>query len=657
MKRRLRKIIFLLLAATMVAGMLCLTSTAANIRDSGYCGGKGDGTNLTWTLDSEGTLTISGTGKMADFQLMKAPWRPSGSSTQIRNIVIREGVTSIGNYAFSSCHSLSTVSIPSTVEKIGVFAFYYNESLESVEIPNGVLSIGEKAFWACGKITDVTIPESVISLGDDVFGYCSSLQTIEVDAGNRTFCSVDGVLFDKSVSKLLAYPFAGNAVYAVPECVTEIGAYAFSGCSGLKQLSLPDDLLAIRDSAFMGCKSMESITLPEGLQQIGKQVFDSCSGLKTLVMPDSVTVLGENAFQFCGLRFAELSSGLTEIKRDLFYYCSNLQCLVIPSGIRTVGADAFYSCKALNTIHYTGTASEWSSIVGMTDASFDTSIVHFGCTTVVDHAVEPTCTDSGFTEGRSCAKCGAALISQEAVPTLGHIAVIDQAVSTSCTESGLTEGSHCGRCDEVLVPQEVIPALGHTFAVTSAVPATCTEPCLTAGLHCTVCGVILVPQEVVPATGHRYAVQDAITATCTGAGLTVGFYCSDCGEVFVAQEFIPALGHDWALTGGIPGVTEICTCTRCHETETELILEPDVTFDGGWIALTVESGEALLRVSVSAPATALLASYDAAGRLLSTRVIPLQPGFTERTVPVPGERSTLYLVDESGRPLCESVTK
>lgn len=171
----------------------------------------------------------------------------------------------------------------------------------------------------------------------------------------------------------------------------------------------------------------------------------------------------------------------------------------------------------------------------------ETVEVAFGHTPEVTPAVDPTCTETGLTEGSHCAVCGEVLTEQEVVSALGHDMVIDVAVAPTCTESGLGAGCHCSRCDAVTVEQIVIAPLGHTAAVDPAVAPTCTETGLTEGSHCAVCGEVLVAQETVSALGHTPVVDPAVEATLTSTGLTEGSHCAVCGEILVAQEIIPML--------------------------------------------------------------------------------------------------------------------
>ena len=207
-------------------------------------------------------------------------------------------------------------------------------------------------------------------------------------------------------------------------------------------------------------------------------------------------------------------------------------------------------------------------------------------------AVASTCTAVGTKAHYECSVCHKLFVDGESgkvevsaeelvIPTTEHTVVVDKAVEPTCTETGLTEGSHCSVCGTVLVAQEVIPATGHTVVVDEAVEPTCTETGLKEGSHCSVCGTVLVAQQEIPATGHTVVTDEGKAPTCTETGLTEGSHCSVCGTVLVAQQEIPATGHtyDAVKTGD-----NVCTVCHQHEITQAEIVEK---------LYALESGEAL----------------------------------------------------------------
>lgn len=223
-----------------------------------------------------------------------------------------------------------------------------------------------------------------------------------------------------------------------------------------------------------------------------------------------------------------------------------------------------------------------------------------GHSTVIEPAVEPTCTEAGSTEGRYCSVCGLTMIYKKQLPAKGHSIVTDKAVAASCSKTGLTEGSHCSVCGEVLVKQNIIPTVDHTVVIDRAVAASCDSCGLTEGSHCSVCGTVLVAQKEIPAAGHTIVTDRAVAATCESSGLTEGSHCTVCKKVLVVQKEIPAAGHTIvsdkavAVTCTKAGISEGSHCSTCglilleqreipatgHTIVTDAAVEPTCTRKG-----------------------------------------------------------------------------
>lgn len=319
--------------------------------DSGTCG-----ENLTWTLTSDGVLTISGEGEMARLSSYnyQVPWERHSNS--ITNVVIKNGVASIDRFAFSECSNLQSVTIPSSVKTIGAYAFFECTELKEVSIPEGVETIGTSAFHLCTSLESITIPASVTQTGSTLFTLCSSLKsiafsegtttikttasdsesdmlfnckaeritipstvtsiqtgffkncpelkTIEVAAENQNYKSIDGVLFSADGKTLLAYPLGKeNTSYVMPDGVENVAEYSFY-CdtfyfsSKLENIIIPPGVKTIGEWAFYGV-NLNTLVLPSGLLSIGEYAFGCNQLVENIIIPASVTSIGEGAFCWC----------------------------------------------------------------------------------------------------------------------------------------------------------------------------------------------------------------------------------------------------------------------------------------------------------------------------------------------------------------------
>ncbi len=241
------------------------------VEKTGACGSQ-----LTWTLYKDGLLIITGTGVMDDLPETVKPW--SSEQVPVRKILIQDGVTSIGENAFSQCESLSEVYLPNSLTKIGASAFEGCTSLQSIRLPAGVSSIGDYAFSECERL-------SAFQLAPD-----SPVFSV----------SEDGVLFTRDRKTLVCYP-AGKTVssYQVPFATVEIGVGAFRGCANLSEILIPDSVTKINDAAFLFCSGLTEVILPNHLQRLNYMAFAGCDGLARLSIPLALTHVEPYAFYGC----------------------------------------------------------------------------------------------------------------------------------------------------------------------------------------------------------------------------------------------------------------------------------------------------------------------------------------------------------------------
>ena len=312
---------------------------------------NGDGSVMA-TLSDDGTLTISGNGEMKH-------WRNSyvvawdSNRKNIKNVIINNGVTSIGNFAFSDCTSLTNITIP-----------------------NSVTSIGDYAFYGCENLINITIPNSVTSIGNFAFCMCTSLTSINVDSNNEKYMSDNGVLYTKDKNTLIQYPSKKEKTeyiilqgttsienYAfhyctnltnitIPNSVTSIGDDAFYICTNLINITIPNSVTSIGYRAFYLCKSLTNITIPDGVISIKNQTFYCCESLTRLIIPSSVISIGDYAFHYCtNLTNITIPNSVTSIGDNAFYGCENLINITIPNSVTSIGNDVFNGCISLTSIN------------------------------------------------------------------------------------------------------------------------------------------------------------------------------------------------------------------------------------------------------------------------------------------------------------------
>lgn len=381
-------------------------SPASSAPTSGVCGD-----NLTWEFDeSTGTLTISGTGDMWDWDYNShAPWLQDHGYGWVNNdilkVIIEEGVTSVGDYAFESCRGIGDVKFPSTLKSIGEMAFNHNYNLKEIAFPSGLESIGDYAFFASMNIEEINLPYGIKQIGTQAFRDGEKIRKIIIpetatDIGYAAFtgktagpigsgCDIEfgwtTNIPDKAFGGDLGEGIPELVSVIIPEGMVSIGDWAFQGCQYLESVTLPDSLLQIGNGAFNTCDRLTHIDLPDKLQVIGSGAF-FFSGLTSIAIPQSVLIVGNDAFSCCGnLAIVSLPKSLSEISNNLFSGCRSLKAATIPEKVDYVGEgafsncsslknvifpdsvnlvcdNAFSNCNSLEKVYYSGSESSWGSI-------------------------------------------------------------------------------------------------------------------------------------------------------------------------------------------------------------------------------------------------------------------------------------------------------
>ncbi len=292
--------------------------------------------------------------------------------TGLTSVTIPNSVTSIGYSAFSSCYGLTSVTIGNSVTEISSEAFYECTGLTSVTIPNSVTEIGSSAFRGCTSLTEVTIPNSVTEIGGGAFQYCTGLTKIEVDPNNPNYSSLDGVLYNKDKTQLIIYPGGKQGSFTIPNSVTSIGFAAFWYCSGLTSVTIPNSVTEIGSEAFSGCTGLTSVTIPNSVTAIGNNAFNDCTGLTLLSIGSGISSIGENIFSelpsLTNLTIADSDAYLL-FKKDIFSSSpiktlylgrilsgisfqgnTTLTELTIGNSITSIGESAFKGCTGLTEV-------------------------------------------------------------------------------------------------------------------------------------------------------------------------------------------------------------------------------------------------------------------------------------------------------------------
>ncbi|MDD6490484.1 MAG: leucine-rich repeat protein [Clostridia bacterium] len=348
------------------------------------------------SVDFSENLKTIGDGAFYDCRSLESISLPDGTTTvgeyvfgnckALQSAGLGTSLKAISNQVFINCELLKKITIPDGAEKIGNRAFKGCVLLESIEIPTSVKSIGQFAFNNCTNLTDLFIPAEKID--NSAFSYCSSLNNItftdnlktidknlfdgcsisvvnipsgvekieygafansnitaiNVDENNKNYTSRDGIVFNKDMTEIIAYPSLKDDVtsYSIPDGVKTIAPYAFKTCWLLSEIKIPDSVVSIGDNAFESDSNLKDIVIPKSVTEIGKGAFYECSSLESIVIPSSVSEIKDNTFESCSaLTNITISEGVTKIGMSAFAYCSELKDILLPSSLADINPTSF----------------------------------------------------------------------------------------------------------------------------------------------------------------------------------------------------------------------------------------------------------------------------------------------------------------------------
>ena len=462
-----------------------------------------------------------------------------------------------------------------------------------------VTSIGDYAFYNCDSLTSITIPDSVTSIGTGAFGACDSVTSITVDKGNKVYDSRNNcnAIIETDTNTLIS----GCQSTVIPNSVTSIGNYAFLGCSSLKSITIPGSVTSIGEFAFGGYDNLTSITIPNSVTSIGEGAFNGCDSLTSITIPDSVTSIGNGAFSYCssltsitvdkgnkvydsrnncnaiigtdtntlisGCQSTVIPNSVTSIGEFAFGGYDNLTSITIPNSVTSIGEGAFLGCHSLTSITIP------DSVTSIGDHAFES------CTGLTSITIPDSVTSIGEFAFWDCDSLTSITIP-DSVTSIGNGAFCECynltsiTIPNSVTSIGVCAFWYCGSLTSITIPDSVTSIGEGAFEYCDSLKNVyysgseeqwnkidvyrSNEPLLNATIH----------YNYVP---HKHSYSSSVTkeASCTKDGVLT-FAC-DCGESYT--EIIPAAGHKYKLISSDPGSCtsaskDVFECENCHDKKT-----------------------------------------------------------------------------------------
>ena len=561
------------------------------------------GPDLRWEMERDtsgkytGRLIITGTGAMYDFTVGSAPWYdlhnditkvdfPNGI-THVGNYafyhcdnltVSKDGeargqmefpvsLETIGDYAFYYCYSIQKVAIPASVTKIGKYAFYECNRLSSFEVTGELEEIGELAFYRCDGLTEMSVPASVVAIGKGAFADCAALKKISVTGTNANYCSVDGVLYNKDKTQLIAYPAGKQAAkFALEETTESILEWAFAGCGNIPgAIYAPASLGTVYENAFVDCQGTGT-TVFFGGSEADKAAITVNSNTEAFLNEANWVFnhkhTGGNQTVYCTLNGKETGTcsdcGASYTKDlDPIGHQKPLKYTeAVEATCTKAGSKAYYECERCGN--------------RFSDEDGTNEITAESCVIAKKEHVEKTPESSDFSWASDYSTCNLKIKCANCGEIMGQLTatITPENKEPTCTEDGgATYTARVEYKGEIYkdVQGDIKKALGHNpDKIVEQVNPTCGEEGYI-DRECSRCGEIV--RERLEALEHNYGEYKVTKeATCKEAGQQERT-CANCGHVETTE--IPKLEHvfdDGVATKEATfteGGENTYTCTKC----------------------------------------------------------------------------------------------
>ena len=558
-KKRLLCLLLTVLMITAVFTALPFTANAAGSVTTGDC---------TWTLDDDGVLTISGEGEMDYYIGHAGPW-----GTEIKSVIIEEGVTKIGMRAFENCTKLTNVSIADTV----------------TEIAGG-------AFYGCTGLTELFLPASVVSFsGFDIFSYCPNLTKIEVDPANPVFDSRDNCnAIIRTKKNELEY---GCKNTIIPDSIEYLGDSAFKSCTTLTSVSIPPSVKEIGNYAFFNCTALtgvyitdirawceavlgkgysnynplqyahtlylnnqpvKDVVIPDGTTEISSFAFCGCKGLRSVTIPDSVSYIGNYAFYDCeDLEIVTFSEGVYVISERAFCNCPKLASVVIPESVFTIRENAFGYNDNSRLGGFT--------IYGKKGTAAENYATLHGFTFIEGEPAPPatdgdtgSCTWSYDADSKTLTISGNGKMADYEGETPWH----DFEIAKIVLENGVAKigdcaFESCGALTELVIPDSVETIGAYAFYGCTALNDVTLGSGLTdvgksAFFDCTGLGSVTIPENVTTINDYAFGLHFAGDDMVPVAGFTIHGKAGSAAQTYAQQNNLPFVAaEEPVITGDI----------------------------------------------------------------------------------------------------------